>query len=72
MGDKNTVFKTDDEVDQQVCSATWPKASLIPTQYEYEDMDTNTKHMEKVVGVTLNGVLMYTGNSEDGFDAYFP
>lgn len=35
-------------------------------------MDTNTKHMEKIVGVTLNGVLMYTGNAEDGYDAFFP
>ena len=55
-------------MDTTLCSTSWTRDGNLKS-YNYVKHSGQT---DGIVGITLNGVPIYTGTSELGYDAFYP
>ncbi len=69
-----TEIKTQTDMDM-FCDNKWPRQSKMPYSplIDLRAFDSLSKQvLEKVVGISINGILIYTANSINNDDAIFP
>jgi hypothetical protein len=75
-----TKLNSQTDVDSQLCDNTWAKHQYLDGGVHYSEWDFGDyqdelvplQSSDQVVGVALNGVLLFAGTSEYGYDAFFP
>lgn len=63
-------WSSQDSFDSQVCRP--PKTREVPAQSEFYSMISATNQLEALVGITVNGVQIYSSSSAENVDPYFP
>jgi hypothetical protein len=62
-------------MDNYMCDDAWAKYKFIDTDLGYGETIgplIPLNNLDKFVGISINGVFLYTGTSEFGYDAYYP
>ena len=55
--------------DISLCGKAWTKDTQLMRKHKFIKHSGTT---DNIVGITLNGLPIYSGTSEFGYDAYFP
>lgn len=58
-------------MDQALCNSKWAADSGIPEDSEYV-LNSGSANVDRVVGISLNGVFFFSGTSEYEYDAFYP
>ena len=59
------------DLDLALCDSMWSKTSRLPSYVDFSITDNST-NTDRIVGVALNGVFLFGGTSELGYDAFYP
>lgn len=66
-----TSITTESQMNQQLCDSKWPRNSGMPDASHYV-LNPGSASDDRILGITLNGVFLFSGTSEYEYDAFYP